>query len=204
MKRTCSLSVFGFTLTEVIMVIFITSLLMLVITNSIVSIYQTNAYALAQASEVDTARRGVQAWIKDARELDFGANGAYPIVIAEPHRFGFYADIDPDAITEYLVYELASTTFYRRVYKASGFPAAYDLATPQIFTMSEFVQNELNGIHTFTYYNNAGVEITNPTAQLTDIRYIRMNMIVNIDPLRSPGEFMLQGSAAPRNLKDNL
>lgn len=194
----------GFTLVEVIVVISISTVLMLAITLSITSIYRNNAYALAQTQEVDTARRGVQTWTKDARELDFGANGAYPIVIAEPHRFVFYADIDPDAVTEYLDYQLSSTTLFRRVSKASGFPSTYDLSTSTVFTLSEYVQNEINGIPTFQYYDAAGNLITNPQAMITDIRYITINIIVNIDPIRSPGEFMLQGSAAPRNIKDNL
>lgn len=194
----------GFTLTEVIVVTAVSTLLMLAITGSIVSIYKTNAYTFAQAEEVNTARRGLQTWVSDAREMDFGANGAYPFVLVEPHRMYFYADIDPDNITEYIEYELSSTTMYRRVYKASGYPAVYSTSSPQVFTLSEYVQNELNAIPTFRYYNSAGTEINNPSAQITDIRYITINTIVNVDPVNDPGEFMLSGSAAPRNLKDNL
>jgi prepilin-type N-terminal cleavage/methylation domain-containing protein len=204
MHRSFFITARGFTLTEVIVVIAISTVLMLAITLSITSIYRNNAYALAQTQEVDTARRGTQTWAQDTRELDFGANGAYPIVIAEPHRFAFYADIDPDAITEYIDYQLSSTTLYRRVYKASGFPAVYDLSSPQTFILSEYVQNEINMIPTFRYYNSSGVLIANPQAMITDIRYITINIIVNVDPVKSPGEFMLQGSAAPRNIKDNL
>lgn len=204
MHRSFSNNIYGFTLTEVIVVVSISTVLMLVITLSVSSIYKNNAYALAQTQEVDTARRGIQTWIKDTRELDYGANGAYPIVIAEPHRFAFYADIDPDAVTEYLDYQLSSTTLYRRVYKASGFPAVYDLTSPATSTLSEYVQNEINIIPTFQYYNATGNLIANPQAMITDIRYITLTIIVNIDPVRSPGEFKLQGSAAPRNIKDNL
>lgn len=189
---------------EVIVVTAVSTVLMLVITSSIVSIYRTNGYAIAQAQEIDTARRGLQTWTQDAREMDFAANGAYPVVSAGPYSLSFYADIDPDAVTELIQYELSSTTLYRRVHKASGFPATYDLSNPAIFTLSEFVQNELEGVQLFRYYNSNGDEILNPNAQLTDIRYIRIELVVNIDPVRSPGEFVLSGSATPRNLKDNL
>jgi prepilin-type N-terminal cleavage/methylation domain-containing protein len=194
----------GFTLVEVIVVTGISSLLMLVITLVIVSLYQNNAYAIAQATEIDTARRGIEIWTQDAREMDFGANGAYPIQEAGPHRLVFFADIDPDAVTELLTYELSSTTLFRRVVKASGFPAVYNLSASTTFRLSEYVQNELNLIPTFRYYNNAGVEILNPNAQITDIRFIRLQLVVNVDPVRAPGEFYLEGSATPRNLKDNL
>ncbi len=186
------------------MVTSISTVLMLVITFSIVSVYRHNAYALAQTGEIDSARRGLQTWIQDAREMDFGANGAYAVQLANPHYFTFYSDIDPDAVTEYIEYELVDTTLYRRVHKAGGFPATYSTTTPSIFTLSEYVQNNINSVPTFRYYDNSGVEIPDPNSQITDIRFIRMQLIVNIDPVRAPGEFMLEGSATPRNLKDNL
>jgi prepilin-type N-terminal cleavage/methylation domain-containing protein len=194
----------GFTLMEVVVVTSISTLLMLVITFSIVSIYRNNAYALAQTGEIDNARRGLQTWTQDAREMDFGANGAYAIQYAGPHYLSFYSDIDPDAVTEFIEYELINTTLYRRVHKAGGFPATYSTSTPSTFTLSEYVQNNIEAIPTFRYYNNSGEEIANPNAQITDIRYIRMQLVVNIDPIRAPGEFVLEGSATPRNLKDNL
>lgn len=186
------------------MVTSISTVLMLVITFTIMSVYRNNAYALAQTGEIDSARRGLQTWTQDAREMDFGANGAYAIQFAGPHYFSFYSDIDPDAVTELIEYQLTETTLYRRVHKAGGFPATYSTSTPSIFTLSEYVQNTIDGISTFRYFNSNGAEILNPNAQITDIRYIRMQLVVNIDPVRAPGEFMLEGSAAPRNLKDNL
>jgi hypothetical protein len=66
------------------------------------------------------------------------------------------------------------------------------------------VQNLPQGQLTFRYYTDTGTLIANPSAMISDIRYMRINLIVNIDPARSPGEFMLQGSATPRNLKENL
>ena len=189
---------------EVIMVTSISTLLMLVITFSIVSIYRNNAYAIAQTGEVDNARRGLQTWVQDAREMDFGANGAYAIQYAGAHHFSFYSDIDPDAVTEFIEYELVGTTLYRKVHKAGGFPAMYSTSTPSTFTLSEYVQNNIEAIPTFRYYNNNGTEILNPNALITDVRFIRMQLVVNIDPVRAPGEFMLEGGATPRNLKDNL
>jgi len=70
--------------------------------------------------------------------------------------------------------------------------------------LSEYIQNGLQNVPIFNYYDSAGVELVSPATMISDVRYITMHIIVNIDPLRSPGEFMLQGSAAPRNLKDNL
>lgn len=195
----------GFTLIEMLMVIAINALLMIVITTTIVSIYQSNSYSFAQANEIEVSRRGVGFWVRDAREMTLAATGAYPIAVLENNRMSFYSDIDKDNLVEYVEYSLSTTTLRKRTFNPVGYPPVYSTTTPDATEIiSEYVQNISQGQKVFTYYDAAGVELTSPSAMLTDARYISMKIIVNIDPLRSPGEFALQASAAPRNLKDNL
>jgi len=100
---------------------------------------------------------------------------------------------------------VVGTDLYRYTYNPIGYPATYNTASPdETLLLSEYVQNISQGITTFSYYNGVGALMASPAAMISDIRYIEMQVIVNIDPLREPGEFMLKGSAAPRNLKDNL
>lgn len=191
------------TLVEVIVVIAIYAVLMISVTSTVSFLYQTNSYAVAQAQEVDTARRGLTTWTKDAREMIPSAEGTWPVAIMEPNRIGFYSDVDKDSVIEYVVYSLASTTLYKYTYEPSA-TSSYSTSTPsRTFIISEFVQNLVQATSTFRYFNAAGVAVA-PTGLLTDVRYIQVHLIVNIDPIRSPGEFVLRSSAAPRNLKDNL
>lgn len=198
----------GMTLVETVVVIAISTLLMLLISYSIQSLYKSNSYTFAQAYEIDNARKGIVQWTRDAREMTYGEDGTFPIAVSEPHRMGFYSDVDRDESVEYVEYVLStttgSTTLMKNVYRPSGTPLTYSFTTPnESYIMSEFVQNRLQATSTFYYYDTNGVQV--PTGGLlTDIRYIRAQIIVNIDPLRSPGEFMLRSSATPRNLKDNL
>lgn len=195
----------GFTLIEMIMVIAINSLLMIVITTTIASIYKNNSYSFAQANEIEVSRRAVGVWVRDAREMTLAATGAYPIAVLENNRMGFYSDIDKDNLVEYVEYKLSTTTLLKRTFNPVGYPPVYSTTTPDsVEVLSEYVQNLSQGQKVFTYYDTAGIELTSPSAMLTDARYISMKIIVNIDPVRSPGEFALQASAAPRNLKDNL
>lgn len=195
----------GFTLVEMVMVIAINVILMFVISGSILSLYKNHGYTYAQSNEIDAARRSISDWMRDAREMTPAANGAFPIVTAEPHRFGFYSDIDRDFGVEYVEFALVGTDLYRYTYNPIGYPATYNTAVPdETFLLSEFVQNISQSVTTFGYYNNSGTLLASPAAMISDIRYIEMQVIVNIDPLRDPGEFMLKGSATPRNLKDNL
>lgn len=195
----------GFTLVETIVVIALFSVLALALFGAVTQIYKYNSMTIEQSNEIEVARKGLLTWVRDAREMTFGANGAFPIGRAENHRMGFFSDIDKDLSVEYVEYRLSTTTLYKDTYEPTGNPPVYSTTTPtRTEILSEYVQNLSQGQVTFRYYNDSGTLIASPAAMISDIRYMRINLIVNIDPARSPGEFMLQGSATPRNLKENL
>ncbi len=195
----------GFTLVESLIVISLFTILSFAITYAVAQIYKLNSVTIEQANEIEFARRGLLTWVRDAREMTFAANGAFPLVRAENHLVGFYSDIDKDLSVEYVEYVLATTTFRKFTYEATGTPPVYSTTTvARTEILSEYIQNLLQSQTTFRYYDVSGVLINNPQSRISDIRYITMNIIVNIDPARSPGEFMLQGGATPRNLKDNI
>jgi len=132
-----------------------------------------------------------------------GEDGTYPVAVIEAHRFGYYSDTDQDDSVEYVEYVLSTTTLTKYTYNAVGVPPTYSTTPDSEESLSFYVQNSNQGTSTFFYYDNDGNEL-NASSPIIDVRYVRMQLIVNIDPLRSPGEFMLRSSIAPRNLKDNL
>jgi hypothetical protein len=187
------------------MVVSLYTILLLAISAAVHNLYRSNGYTIAQSYEIDQARRGLQNLVSDAKEMSYSDDGTFPVAEMEPHLFGFYSDVDNDPSVEYVEYELSSTTLYKRVYNASGYPPVYNYITPsEVFTISEYVQNQEQGTPTFLYFDNAGTLLSATSSLLTDVRYIETRVIVNIDPVRSPGEFLLRGGVAPRNLKDNL
>lgn len=192
------------TLVETIVLIGVYTLLLLTITSTIAYLYQTNAYALEQIEEVENARNGMRQWSRDAKEMTGAEDGTYPIVVIDEHHLGYYSDTDQDDTVEYVEYILASTTLTKYTYNATGTPLGYDYSTPdQTEILSRYVQNLNQSTSTFQYFDDAGTQLAS-TSPYIDVRYITMQIIVNIDPARSPGEFMLRSSIAPRNLKDNL
>lgn len=196
----------GMTLVELLVTISITALLMLVITTSVQSLYRTNAYAISQAYQLDLARRGIETLTKDLREMNFANDGAFPLVRMESHLVGFYSDVAAPFGTEYIEYELSTTTtFTKRVYYPSSTVPMYAIGgTPdEEYIMSDFVQNLLQSTSTFLYFRADGTQTINP-ADIADVRYIKAQVIVNVDAERNPGEYMLRTSALIRNLKDAL
>lgn len=193
------------TLVELLVAVSLFTILMLVVTNGIQQLYVYNAYTFAQAYQVQNARLGMQAFIRDVREMTFADDGTFPLAAMEPNRIGFYSDIDRDDSVEYVEFAYTgTTTITKSVFNATGTPPVYDTVTPdQVFTLSRYVQNNLQSTSTFFYYDESGNPITDPSA-LTDVRYVEAQIIVNIDPVRDPGQFMLRSSAALRNVKENI
>ncbi len=196
-------NIHGFTLVETIMVIAIYTLVMFAIMQSILTFYRYNAYSFAQSYQVNSARRGMDILVRDIREMTFADDGTFPLALMEGNRIGFYSDIDRDNSVEYIEYELATTTLEKRVYGAVGNPPIYGSTPESTQILSEYVQNLNQGTSTFYYYDTNGNPST-ATTTVTDIVYIGAQIIVNIDPVRDPGEFTLRSSAALRNLKENL
>lgn len=195
----------GFTLVETIVVVSIYTIMTLVIYTSIFNLYRSNSYTIEQSYEVDQARRGLQTWLNDVREMTYADDGTFPVAVMEAHRLGFYSDIDKDNTVEYVEYLLSTTTLYKRTFEPVGYPPVYNLVTPtKVEILSEYVQNSLQATSTFKYFDNTGSQLVAPSSLLTDVRYLEAQAIVNIDPLRSPGEFLLRSGVTPRNLKDNL
>ncbi len=191
-------------LLEMVVVIGIYTILSITITGAIAEFYKLNSYTVSQADEVENARRGMIQWGRDAKELTVAENGSYPVAIIDEHIFGYYSDTDLDNSVEYVEYRLATTTLRKYIFNPIGTPATYDFTNPdKIETLSLYVQNILQSTTTFAYYDNAGMQLSS-TSPVVDVRFITAQLIINIDPERSPGEFMLRSSIAPRNLKDNL
>lgn len=192
----------GLSMVETIVVIALFSILSLAVSESVASFYRLNAYTLEQAYQVDHARNGVKQLVRDLREMTFADNGTFPLVIMEESEIGFYSDIDRDDSVEYIEYELVGTTLEKRIFNATGTPSVYDFSAPETtLTISEYVQNDIQAIPIFVYYDGMG-NPASATTTITDIVYAEISIIVNIDPIRNPGEYMLRSSASFRNLKN--
>lgn len=194
----------GLSFAEMIVVLSLFSILSFVIMNAVASFYRYNAYTVAQSYQVEHARRGVDFLVRDLREMTYADNGAFPLVSMASTSIRFYSDIDRDNSVELVEYELNGTTLYKYIYDAGGTPPSYDTdEADETIIISEYVQNLLQDQPIFTYHDAAGATMSLPAAS-TDVRHVDVSIIVNIDPVRDPGEFMLRSSASLRNLKESL
>lgn len=193
----------GYTLLEMLMVVSISTIVMGVIVSSILYFYRSNTNTLEQALQIDNARRGITQGVRDIRETTYGDDGAYPIVAFATSTFTFYSDIDRDSSTERVRFFLEGSTLKKGVTNPTGTPVSYDSGNEQVSIISEYVRNNFQNLPVFRYYTASSTEITS-FATTTGIAFVEINLIVNVNPDRLPGEFTLRSSATLRNLKTNL
>lgn len=189
----------GVTFIEMLVSIAIFVFAILSITSSVLFFYRTNTYAVEQASAVASAQRGIDNMVKTVREAAYASDGAYPIVAIGTTDFTFYADIDSDILIERVRYYLQGTSLMRDLTDPAGDPPVYG-AAQTTSVISETVRNLEQATTLFRYYDEEGDEVTN-FAEIGEVRFVTMDIIVNVDPNRLPNQLTLRSSAALRNLK---
>lgn len=190
----------GFSLVEMMVVIGIFTITMITVTASIVYFYRSNTYSLEQVTAITSGRRGIEYLTRDLREVTYAEDGAYPVATLGTSTVTFYADVDSTTDVEKVRYFLDSGMLMKGVIKATGNPLGYTGAE-QVSIMAEYVRNLEKGVDIFVYKTATGTTITDLTKN-QDVRFVRVSLIVNVNPNRLPEEFVLRGSATLRNLKD--
>lgn len=192
----------GFTLIEVFTVIAISTLSFFVINSFILRMYRANSYATEQSVAIDQARKGILDIVECLRGATISDTGSFPIVSVGTSTITFYSNIDNDVNVEKVRYFLDGNILKRGVKKSTGSPLAYT-SSEEVKVIAENVRNVINITDIFNYYNNLGVKITDLT-KITDITFVKVNLIIDINPNRAPEDFNLRSSVSIRNLKTNL
>jgi prepilin-type N-terminal cleavage/methylation domain-containing protein len=82
----------------------------------------------------------------------------------------------------------------------AGNPVTYPPANEQITSISSFVRN---APPVFTYYDKDGIGIgENDPSILVNTRAVKLDMIIDVNPNRSPNSYELQQTVQIRNLKN--
>ncbi|HLD26293.1 MAG TPA: type II secretion system protein [Candidatus Andersenbacteria bacterium] len=194
----------GFTLVELMVVVAISSIILVILMRTLATAYPLSRTIWQQASATETARVHLKRITKALRELRESDAGGYPLVVADSHRLIFYSDLDSDAVTERLRYELSGTTLQRGVLEPSGDPLTYDVANEVVSDVAVGIRNGAEPI--FVYYSGEYPADPAPLtpSDLTDIKYIQFRLLVDADVGNDPAAVELVSQVQLRNLKTNL
>ena len=186
---------------EAVVTVAIFSLISVVISSATIFFYRSNSYTIEQATAVRSAQKGIDSMVKDIRESVYSDEGSFPVVAIATSSFSFYSDTDEDNNIELVRYFLDDLVLRRGITKSSGNPLTYAGNPETLSIVSTDVRNNLQNEDLFEYFDSTGTEITN-YANVSDVRFVQMDMIVNVNPLRLPNELTLRSSATIRNLKE--
>lgn len=193
----------GFTIIETLVVISVFTLIMVAVSSSILYFYKSNRITLEQAYAINSARKGIEFMTRDIREIIYSDEGAYPIISIDANSFYFYSDIDRDDSVERIRYFIDGTDLKKGLTEASGDPPQYLDGNEMISIVSDSTRNIEQAIPVFEFFDEQGVEITDYD-NISDVAFVKVNLVVNINANRLPDEFTLRSSATLRNLKTNL
>lgn len=185
-------------LLEAVVWIGIFAFTMVTLSVSIAYFYRINRYIVEAQSAVIAGQQGIDAMVKTLREASYASNGAYPIVSIGQNQITFYSDIKGDLLIEKVNYYLSGTYLYQDTIEPSGNPPSYGIASSTVL-IADYTRNIAQGVNAFTYYDKNGAQIVD-YSKIGDVRFITINLIVDVSPNAQPGQLTLRSSAALRNL----
>lgn len=196
----------GFTLPELLISIFIISILTLT-----VSVFQRDVFSLnfmlqgSLNAQID-ARHVVKVMINELRRAEPSALGAYPIAAASSTAITFYSDVNGDGTTERVRYFVSGNSVRRGIVVPTGNPLAYNDASETLTTIvSGFVSSST--LPLFQYYPSTYTGTTTPLTSpvnIPSVRLVKVTVIIDKDLNKSPTKIIVTSQVNLRNLKDNL
>ena len=195
----------GFSLIEVLVVMFILGVVGIAIATFQNDIFSLNRILVSDLSSQQEVRVALKQISAELRSTSPSSTGAYAIAEASSTSLTFYSDIDDDGQRERMRYFLQNSILKRGVLKPSGNPLTYNPA-------NETITNLVQGVYATTtpifHYYNAGYDgQTTSMAQpvtTTNVRLVKITLTVDKNILEPPAPSTLTTQITLRNIKDNL
>lgn len=196
----------GFTMTELLVSIFIISILTVAVNTFSRDIFYLNSNFSGGLNAQLDARHIVKVIVSELREASPSNLGSYPIALASSSAITFYSDINGDGLKEKIRYFLSGNDLKRGVVVPSGSPLTYSDANEKITNLVSGVVAS-STLPIFQYYTSDYAGTSSPLAYPVSaslIRLVKVSVIVDKDPSHSPAPIIVTSQVSLRNLKDNL
>jgi type II secretory pathway component PulJ len=194
----------GLTIIEVIVSISILVLVGIVIANFSRNLFFLNGVVSSGIIAQQEARQVLRQLAGELRSAVPSVSGAYPISVASSTQLTFFSDYDEDGTIEQITYYLENGTLKKAILKPSGNPPTYTGSA----ATSTIIQDIRNGTSSvFSYFPSTYAGTSSALVQPVDIltvRLVKVMVVVERDPYRSPTPISVTTQVSIRNLKDNL
>lgn len=196
----------GFTIIEIIISVFILSLILISATTFQRDVFSLNYSLQGNLNAQIEARHVVRVMVAELRKASPSSIGAYPIASASSTAITFYSDIDSNGSKERVRYFVSGSEVKRGIIVPTGNPAVYNSGSETITTViSGFVSSSTLPLFQYypSTYSGTSTAMTYPL-DIPSVRLIKITAIINKDPAHNPTPFIVTSQVNLRNLKDNL
>lgn len=193
---------------ELIVAIAIVLICMTGITVLFINTWKYNSYTIEMGTSAMAVSQGVSKIANYIRGAMQGDDGAYAIVSADKNKFVVFSDFDKDGVTERINIYYSNGKIMMGVTDPTGtIPKTYPAGDGTTQTIASSIVN--TGSDPIFYYYNRDYPgdtennpVATPVADVSDIRLIKINLKINIDPNRAPDNIESQTFVELRNLND--
>jgi len=201
----------GLSIVEMLIVIWIMSVLMTGISIFLVKIWKDHAYTYETGQDTMIASRSVNLVGEDLRRTRQADNGDYAIVSADEFEVTAYIDIDNDDVTEKVHYFLdrGADQLKMGVSEPSGdIPPVYPSGDDTVEVLASHVVNE-DADPPFGYFGRDYLLDDTPfstpvgAGEIINIRLVKIKLLVDVRPYHSPDHVTIESFVQLRNLKDH-
>jgi prepilin-type N-terminal cleavage/methylation domain-containing protein len=195
----------GFTIIEIIIVVAITAAIAGVVGTFMFNVFDQNRFLSSSINAEQEGRIVLKTFAAELRSASPSSAGSYPIESASSTAIIFYSDINNDGQKERVRYFMNGTTLKKGVIQPSNaVPPTYNGTE----VMTEMVHNITNGNSgIFSYYDSSydgtTAALTTPVT-ISTIRLVKVSLVIDADPNKSPTAVTITTQTSIRNLKDNL
>ena len=144
--------------------------------------------------------------VTELRKTTHSSTGTYPIELASSTGITFFTDVNNNGSVDKVRYFLNGTTIQKGVITPTGNPLTYNPTNEVVTTLINSVIAS-STLPIFQYYPSSYTGTTSPLTfpvDISAIRFVKITIIIDKDPNRSPIPIIVSSSVSLRNLKDNL
>lgn len=189
----------GVTFIEALVWIAVFTSAMIALTSALISFYHANSFAIKDASAIQSAQHSMDIAVRALRTASYSDVGAYPIISIAPNQVSFYSSVyKGDPHIQQVRLFTTGNSLQEGVIEPAGDPPVYT-GTEILSNLSDYVQNLTVGTSTFIYYDQNGTVISD-YSQFQKVRFVTINLVVDVSTSSLPTQLTLTSSAALRNL----
>lgn len=196
----------GVTVIEMLLAVFITTVVGIAVTAFARTILRNSAMAKNALTTQSQARKLSQSFVSEVRSALPAWDGSAIVDTASSSSFIFYANLDTDKYTEKVRYFSSSTKLYKGVKKYNIATGVYDL--PETLTLILSNLSPASSTSLFSYYDkdytgsSTYAKLPDPV-DISRIRLVKFDLSVNPYAGYTKSVEVFSTQAALRNLKDN-